>query len=199
LTRPSDKHLDEAELDALVLRVEGQVPAAERLSNSFIDVQRHLESCPDCGLRVQMHKSAQNEMSRIRVRGDIAPGPDCVEQAEWLRMAAGALPETKTKELMKHASQCGHCGPLLKSAIETLSEEVTPKEEQMLASLKSTRSEWQRGMAQTLRASARDTKSPPRETLSRRWFSWPRQVFAVAALAVVIAAIWLGSRQLNSC
>lgn len=197
MTRPSDKHLDEAELDALVLRVKSQVPPAERLTNSFIeDAQRHLESCPDCSLRVQMHRSVQNEMSRIRVRADIAPGPDCVEQAEWLRMAAEVLPETKTRELMKHASQCGHCGPLLKSAIETLSDEVTPKEDQMLASLKSTRSEWQRGMAQTLQGSARDTNFS-RETLSRRWFSWPRQAFAVAGLAAVVGAIWLGSHILH--
>ena len=72
-------------------------------------------------------------------------------ETEWLNVAAGLLPEAKTRELMKHAAQCGHCGPLLKNAAETLADEVTPSEETLLASLSSARPEWQRNMASTLR------------------------------------------------
>ena len=198
MTRPSDKHLDEVELDALVSGAKAQLPDVDWLTNSSLkDVEQHVESCRDCRLKVQMHRSVQNEMSRLRVREDIQRGPDCFEETEWLQVAAGVLPETKTKELMKHASQCGHCGPLLKEAIETLSNEVTPKEEQMLASLESMGSRWQAGMARTLRDGSRERTSYNDARLTRGWFFWPRQAFAVAGLAVVIAVAWLGFQILH--
>jgi CHAT domain-containing protein/tetratricopeptide (TPR) repeat protein len=196
LTRPSDKHLDDAELDALVLQSPDQGANTGWLTKSVIvDVQRHVESCRECSLKVQMHKSAQNEIARLGGPRNVAPGPECVADVEWFRVAAGLLPETKTRELMKHAAQCGHCGPLLRNATDTLSEEVTSNEERMLASLSSSRPEWQKGMAQTLHGSTQDRMLRKDSTSAwPGWFSWPRQAFALAALAVVIVALWLGSR-----
>ena len=123
--------------------------------------------------------------------------PIALETLSGSNVAAGLLPEAKTRELMKHAAQCGHCGPLLKSAAETLADEVTSSEEQMLASLSSARPEWQKEMAQTLQESTQDRKER-KDTASwwQRWLSGPRQAFAVAAFASIIAVIWLGSRML---
>jgi hypothetical protein len=56
---------------------------------------------------------------------------------------------------MKHAAQCGHCGPLKKNAAEMLADEVTPSVEMLLASLSSGRPDWQRHMAETLPGSTR--------------------------------------------
>jgi CHAT domain-containing protein len=180
-----------------VLGSKGQVKDADWLTNQVLDdVQRHVESCPDCNLRVQMHRSAQNELFRIRDRADVSSGPDCVAESAWLQLAAGVLPETRARDLLKHASQCGHCGPLLKDAMNTLSDDVTPQEEQMLASLKSTKSDWQRGMAQTLQGGTRQ-KKPLRETLTWPWFSWSRGAVAIAAVCVVIMAVWLGTRAFH--
>ncbi|HEY4903744.1 MAG TPA: hypothetical protein VIH89_09755, partial [Candidatus Sulfotelmatobacter sp.] len=92
---------------------------------------------------------------------DLRPGPGCVEETEWLNVAAGLLTEAKTRELMKHAAQCGHCGPLLKNAAETLSDEVTPSEETLLASLSSARPEWRHNMATTLRGDLRKQQQKP--------------------------------------
>ena len=89
----------------------------------------------------------QSEISNMGVPSDVPPDSDCVAGAEWFNLAAGQLPEAKTRELMKHAAQCGHCGPLLKRATETLSDEVTSSEETLLASLGSARPEWQRHIA----------------------------------------------------
>jgi CHAT domain-containing protein/tetratricopeptide (TPR) repeat protein len=198
LTRPSDRHLDAAELDALLLGSTDQVIGADWITNSALEeVRRHVESCPECGLRVQTHRSVQNEILRIVAPTKSAPGPDCVAEAEWLELAAGVLPDTRARDLLKHVSQCGHCGPLLKDAVGTLSDETTPDEDRMLANLKTTRPEWQRGMAKTLRGEARETK-PRQQSFSLRWIYWPRQVFAIAALVIVMAAIWLGARSLRA-
>ena len=98
---------------------------------------------------------------------------------------------------MKHAAQCGYCGPLLRNATEILSDEVTANEEQVLASLNSTQPEWQKGMAQTLQGGTQNRKSrKDTASWSQGWLFRPRQIFAVAALATVTAVIWLGSRVL---
>jgi tetratricopeptide (TPR) repeat protein len=88
------------------------------------------------------------------VLSNVRRGPNCVAAGKWLDVAAGLLPEGETSELLKHAAQCGYCGPLLKRAAETLTDEVTPSEETLLASLSSAHPEWQQNMAATLRGSA---------------------------------------------
>jgi hypothetical protein len=88
------------------------------------------------------------------VLSNVRRGPACVADGKWLNVAAGLLPEGEASELLKHASQCGYCGPLLKRATETLTDEGTPSEEALLASLSSARPEWQQNMAATLRGSS---------------------------------------------
>lgn len=148
-------------------------------------------------MKVQMHKAAQSEIAGMGVASHVPSGPDCITDIEWLNVAAGLVPEVKARELMKHAVQCGYCGPLLKNAVETLSDEVTSSEEQVLATLSSTRTEWQKEVAQALQEKNRDREV--RKGTASWWHGWlsgPRQAFAVAALAGVIAVIWLGSKML---
>lgn len=161
MTRPFDKHLDSDELDGLVSSHAASVTDLGRLSEQALgEAQRHVESCQDCSRKVQMHKSVQSEILRMGGLSNVPPGSDCIADSDWLNVAAGLLPEAKTRELMKHAAQCGHCGPLLKNAAETLADEVTPSEEALLASLSSAKPEWQRNMASTLRGNVRDRKKP---------------------------------------
>jgi CHAT domain-containing protein/cytochrome c-type biogenesis protein CcmH/NrfG len=200
LTRALDKHLDGDELNALVsLPTVGVIDSGRLSDEALEEARRHADSCQDCSRKVQVHKSVQSEISRMDSLSNPSPGCDYVADTEWLDVVAGLLPEVKTKELMKHAAQCGHCGPLLRRATETLADEVTPSEEAVLGNLRSAGPEWQRGMAETLRGEIR-----PRllEKLGspgwRELFSWPRPVFASVALAAVVLAAWLGLRTLHS-
>ena len=99
---------------------------------------------------------------------------------------------------MKHAAQCGHCGPLLRSAAATLSDDATPNEEQLLANLGSARSAWQKDMAEMLRGNSQG-REPGARRISwwRGIFSWRRPAFAVVALAAVVLASLLGLRALR--
>jgi len=196
LTRPFDKHLDNDELDGLVSSQAASVTDSGRLSEqALIEARRHVESCQDCSRKVQMHKSVQSEILRLGVPGNVPPGPDCVADIEWLNAAAGLLPETETRELMKHAAQCGHCGPLLKNAVETLADEVTPREETLLASLSSARPEWQKNMGATLRGSAEGRQYEP--SWWRGIFAWPSPAYAFAGFAAVALVAWIGVRTLR--
>jgi CHAT domain-containing protein/tetratricopeptide (TPR) repeat protein len=197
LTRPPDQHLDGDELDALAMQFSG-IPIAGQLSeNAIQEIQQHLDSCQDCDRKVQMHRSVQSAISRLAMSGQTPKGPRCSDEIEWMRLAAGELDETEAKGLMQHASQCRHCGPLLKAAVKTLSDVPTPDEEAALAKLRSARQDWQAKMARTLR---NVTKDPWRESAPAFWerlFSWPRPAFAAVAAAVVITAVWIGLRALR--
>lgn len=199
MTRPSEKHLDDAELDALVSspdRVTGSGPISEPILS---EAQCHVESCKDCNRKVQMHKHAQGELHGLESSRPVQPGPGCPkEEADWLHMATGLLPKAKARELMNHAAQCDHCGPLLRKAADIVADEATPAEERTLAGLASVQPGWQRDLAEKLRGDM-----PPRQpdgARAPRWggfISWPRPAIAAAALAIVMVAGWLGLRLLR--
>src|SRR3984957_14284745 len=153
--------------------------------------QRHVESCQDCSRKLQRHQFVHGGISRMRVPSPSPPSPECMGDADWLEVAAGLLPEAKTRELVKHAAQCGHCGPLLKSAAEALVDEATPSEEALLASLQSARPEWRKNMAATLR------DMQPKSSWWRPVFSWPVPAYALGGIVAVVVLAWIGVRALH--
>jgi CHAT domain-containing protein/cytochrome c-type biogenesis protein CcmH/NrfG len=202
LTRPFDKHLDSDELHCLVTLQGSSVPSSEPLSEKNLgEARRHVESCHSCSRRLQMHRIVQSEILRMRPLKPLSPTPECLGDGEWLEVAAGLYSDVKTRELMKHAAQCGRCGPLLKNAAETMADETTPSEETLLNSLSSARPEWQRNMAATLRAGAGPQDDSREKKEGVQWwqalFSWPRPVFALAGVAAAVLAGWLGLRMLQ--
>jgi CHAT domain-containing protein len=195
LKRPLDKHLDRDELDGLVSLQATSVSGSEQLSESALrEVQRHVESCQDCSRKLQRHQLVHGQILRMRVPGPSPSTPECIGDAEWQEVAAGLLPETKTRELMKHAAQCGHCGPLLKNAAEALVDESTPNEDALLASLQSARPEWRKNMAATLRDGVRHHQ--PKSSRWKALFVWPAPAYALAGIAAVVAVAWIGVRAL---
>jgi CHAT domain-containing protein/tetratricopeptide (TPR) repeat protein len=202
LTRPFDDHLDSDDLDALVSLPEGGEPSTERdLGEALAEFQRHAEACPECGRRVQLHRAIQSKMARLGTAWQ-PTGPDCAGDAEWLDVAAGLIPEEKAKALMNHSAKCGHCGPLLKNAVEALAREATPDEEAVLKSAESAQPEWQRRMARALRATLQESRRNARPN-GARLFSWQRFVSlrlasAVAAMLVIAFGGWLGYRRIRT-
>ena len=119
-----------------------------------------VESCQICSCKLQMHQFLQSEISNMGVPNNVRRRSNCVADGKWFDVAAGLLPEGETSELLKHAAQCGYCGPRLKRAAETLNDEVTPSEETLLASLSSAGSDWRRNMARTLGEGMRLLRPP---------------------------------------
>lgn len=199
MTRPADQHLNADELGALVY-FKGSAPSSDnRLSDEVIaEAKSHVKTCLECDRKVQMHKSAQTEISSLRTSSKVERGPNCSDRDEWIRLVAGLAGEGETKERMKHAAQCGHCGPLLKAASEILSDETTAEEEGTLANLASTRPGWQAHMAATL--GRRSAPGRPPASAIPFWKSplyWPRSAFAVAAAVLFAVVGWIGVRSLH--
>ncbi len=145
-----------------------------------------------------MHRSVQKVISQRAVRDQEAKDPNCSDESEWIKVAAGLLDEPEAKERMKHAAQCGHCGPLLRFAVKTLSDETTHDEEVALAKLGSAGPEWQAEMARTLRK-AGESRSPQEPAFSfwKSLLYWPRPAFAAAVLVIIVAAAMIGVRLLR--
>jgi CHAT domain-containing protein/tetratricopeptide (TPR) repeat protein len=196
LTRPSDKHLDDAELDALQSSPDRGMGSGGSSEPSLSEAQRHVATCEYCHRKVQMHRHAQNELFKLRPSGQARRGSDCLEEDRWLSIAGGLLSEAESKERMNHAAQCDHCGPLLKKAVRLLADEATPTEENSLAELASGRDDWRKNMAEKLRTDFH----PPEKARESWWKSlapWPRRAFAFAAVAVAAAAAWVGVQGLR--
>lgn len=198
MPRPLDRHLDADELDALLASQVPVAPAGQLSEDVVREAQRHVDACQDCDRKVQMHRSAQSAISLRAVNEKAAKGPNCSDEIEWLKLAAERLDQDEAEERMKHASQCGYCGPLLKAAVKCLSDEVTPDEEAALAKLASAQSDWQAKMARTLRAVG-EPHRPQQPTFSfwKSLLSRPRAAFAVVGLAVLLVAFWTGLRYLH--
>lgn len=122
LGRPLDRHLDRAELEALV------AGAAE------LEAELHVAACLECGAKVAEYRRLMRGLSKSRVSGASRRGVDCPKDVDWAEVVAGLWPELKTTQLMMHAALCEHCGPLLRAAAS--GDEATPQEQKLLAELK---------------------------------------------------------------
>lgn len=118
-------------------------------------------------------------------------GPECPRSVEWPRVAAGAVSFEASQDFLRHAAQCDHCGPLVKTT-GTLDDAFTVEEEAAIAKLES-RLPDRRDFSRRLSAlSQAPTANPPLLSHGKkRALAWPVWVYGAAAAAVVAAALTL--------
>ena len=143
---------------------------------------RHVQWCADCGRRVSSYRQLMNRVSGIVVSQAVPRRADCPEDedVDWPEVAAGLWPELKATQLIMHAAQCDHCGPLLRAAT-SVDDEPTAQEERLLAALKTPL------RPHSIVVPAASTS--PR----RRFIGW---LVPAAALAMIVAV--LGTRTPSS-
>src|SRR5215470_16141977 len=172
--RPSDKHLTQDELNALLPssnRTDPYVPA-----ETIREAQNHLLKCEGCERKASLYRQFLTDAGDARQPSP--PGGDCPkdEDVEWFEVAAGLWPELKARQLVRHAAQCDHCGPLLRAAL-SVDGEPTPEEERFLARLKKP---------------SRPEATPERATRVRHgWWQWQfaRWATPVAAMALIVGML----------
>jgi anti-sigma factor RsiW len=136
--RPSDRHIDHQELNALVPSFYGCERELRPLSPNVVrQAVHHVESCGDCSRKVSRYRELMNGLSHAAVSQAAPAGADCPKDidVDWHEVAAGLWPELRARQLIAHATLCDHCGPLLRAAT-SLSDDPTPQEEKLLAQLK---------------------------------------------------------------
>jgi len=136
--RPFDKHIDSAELHALVPSLSEGERELHGLSPDFIrEARLHLESCEDCTRKVSKYRQLVNRFPDMVASKAAAAGTQCPkdEDVDWHEVTAGLWPQWKARQLIVHASLCDHCGPLLRAAT-SVDDVSTPEEEKLLGQLK---------------------------------------------------------------
>jgi anti-sigma factor RsiW len=170
LKRPTGKHIDNDELNALVPGSRETDPELPGLSPEAVrEAERHAQSCEDCSKKVAKYLQFLSRFSNVALREAAAPGADCPEDIDWYEVVLGLWPEMKARQLILHAALCDHCGPLLRAAA-SLDQSATPQEEKLLAELKP--------------PSRPDPVPQPRPWLYRRWL-----IPAVASILSVAAVV----------
>ncbi len=133
---------------------------------------------------------------------------ECPGEDRWLRLAAGIIPKIEVSQLLEHASSCDYCGPLLGEATEDLNPKLSTEEIQLICQLQSSRSNWQRHLAQRLADIAEATETEPRGRSSpwvnttlptaqslTRWVRWSVSAAAMLAFATAVG-FWIVGPQL---
>jgi anti-sigma factor RsiW len=145
LGRPLDRHLENAELNALVPSGDDTAPQGGRepggLSGyALLEAERHVASCPDCSHKVSQYRQLVQQLSHAVVLRAAPRTTACPKDndVDWHEVAAGLWPELRATQLIMHAALCDHCGPLLRAATSaiTSNDEPTPQEAKLLADLK---------------------------------------------------------------
>src|SRR5215469_7681782 len=172
MRRPLDKHLSQGELNALVVQpFKGNFYLPEGIRQA----EHHLLACEDCSRKLFLLRQVSSPPTGVR-EPDPA-GTDCPkdEDVDWYEVAGGLWPELKARQLIMHAAQCGHCGPLLRAAL-SVDADPTPEEESLLAQL---------------RKPSRPESAPVHVLRPRQAWQWrfARWAMPVAALIVIVVLV----------
>jgi len=119
LRRPFDKHIDSQELNALVPSGSEMGNTPLRLSPDVVrDAERHLRLCEECSRKVSKYRQLVSRSPEVTASEAASARPGCpqAEVVDWRAVAAGMWPESRARELIRHAALCDCCGPLLRAA-----------------------------------------------------------------------------------
>ena len=186
-----DRHLSIEQIELLI----GTQPTStdNRAQSARIqEARRHLGMCEKCQRLVSMHENRNRTFLELGVDVPNEGTNNCPSATSLLELAAGVLDDKEMEDLLDHASQCDHCGPVLRNAVASLADEVTPEEEGVLNNLRSARGDWQQELSKKL--SLQSSPSSQIGTTRNPWWRglaiWPTLGFASAALVLIVAS-WL--------
>lgn len=206
-----ERHLTIEELEGLI-ETQARSPQSRASSEPLVRARGHLVSCEACQRLLSMHKSREQFLRSLREVNVAARTMDCPPNATLLEFAAGLVHHGEADQLLIHVTQCAHCGPLFGRAVEAFRERLSPEEQSLWQSLRSTQPEWQSQLVRQLLAAGKEptgslekkgdeitTIPPARSTQTRSVsrISWwqtvfkPARLLSTGVLATALAfAVW---------
>ena len=129
-----EKHLSAEQIDALVETQPGEIEARDQ-SALFQELLRHLAACEFCQRLVSVQEQRRRILHSLRAElpGEITG--NCPSEKSLRDLAGGILGEVEASEILSHAIQCDHCGPLLRQDGDLLNSETSPEEAAAISSL----------------------------------------------------------------
>ena len=112
--------------------------------------------------------------------------PECPGDSEIQEVAAGVASPDSTAQILQHAAQCDHCGPLLNQYLEIFSEKSSPELDALIDHLPSSKKGWEKAKAREI-----VRQIPNRNPAPPRWWPVlrPRILAGAASLAALVIAM----------
>jgi CHAT domain-containing protein/cytochrome c-type biogenesis protein CcmH/NrfG len=156
-------------------------------------IHPHLASCQACCDQLEA-LAVEGGWTDLRVSQIGSRKTDCPADEIWDQVAEGLVEPDQTLAYIEHASRCEHCGPLLRKAVETfvdpnldVTKELSEAERTKIATLESTRLEWQMRLAERISGTAR---RPGPRSWWRRWSLTPILAGATITATIVASLLW---------
>jgi tetratricopeptide (TPR) repeat protein len=166
--RPADEHLTPQEFEQLLFETADSKGNANRASAQ--QAQQHLSGCAVCQSVAEKLNKIDSALRALGAnQGSSRPptrGSECPAEDAWVRLAAGVMTQEEMGPYVTHAAQCDWCGPLLKQAMEDLTQAATAEEQDALQKLPSASPDWQREMAIKLAQASRKAAESSTKALS---------------------------------
>jgi CHAT domain-containing protein/cytochrome c-type biogenesis protein CcmH/NrfG len=187
----ANQHLDRSTLAKFVDELRQWEGQRER---NLAQIHPHLTQCQACCEQLEA-MAIEGGWGGIRVTRPGARQAECPNDEVWQQVPGGLVDPDKTLAYIEHASRCDHCGPLLRKAVEgfvdpnlDVAKPLTDAERACVASLESSRAEWQMRLAERISG----TVGPSRQQASwwRRWSLAPVLAGATVMAVVVAGALW---------
>ncbi len=195
-----NQHLEPSQLARLLEQSRQRLVTSPDLA----DLHPHLAACWICRQQYEEAALLDRQLKALMFPQSASRQSDCPAESVWREIAGGVTPLNATLASIKHASECDHCGPLLRAALAELSDlngQLTDAERRHIVSLESAQTEWQQKLAQQI---ARTPGAKPdhgfwfwrQKFWQQKWLSVPQVVIAGASLlALVVAAAWFISSR----
>src|SRR5437899_874464 len=91
-----------------------QINQPEALSGPLEVARRHISTCHSCSEKVNNYSEATRVLQTLAGVGTRARTADCPDETICFETVAGTASTEETLANLRHASQCDHCGQLLK-------------------------------------------------------------------------------------
>jgi CHAT domain-containing protein/tetratricopeptide (TPR) repeat protein len=188
-----EKHLSTEQIEYLI---EGHGGAQKPVPNQLIEEARnHVATCEECKGLVSVHAEGNRILRGLQESGRKEGFEDCPSTASIYRLAAGSMDSREADEILKHITECDHCGPMLREATEDLNSAESADEAATVMSLQSARPDWQKDLARELAAKSATVSNGSSVLIPKRW-DWrvwfirrERWLYVSGAAAVLCALI----------
>jgi CHAT domain-containing protein len=201
-------HLSNAEIEQYGDTVPTAGPEAEDRRDR---IEAHLADCPACRERVLSSQRARLALlatssvttapnadrpslhrpspggADLKQTGLADRSPDCPDEDDLRHLAAGLCPLDQAPRLTQHASQCDHCGPLLRMYVEDFSDEVGKEDEAVLGKLKSASAGWQKKVVHSHLVPSK--RNGGRTFFTGRWSTIAIVGTGLAAIAMAVVGL----------
>lgn len=153
----------------------------------------HIEGCDRCKHLLEKFRAFDAKLNKLAsVPLPTKDGMSCPDRNIWFEVAAGALSDEESQKYLLHAALCNNCGRKLRFAAEMVDDEdISPEEEELLASIPQSDISFSGGLETQYKGSPppEEHRFPAHSLIRGR--TWSYLIYASAAAVAAVFVLFL--------